>query len=357
MDHCSYCLTPDAEWSCQCDMVYYCNTKCQEKDFEFHREYCSPIETESFDTIGKIVLPNQPPAKDISFRKRGFYKASVAKMRGLFRKDIFTWMCLMSFKTSPLINNILFQVKGDLTKLDQKYNGVVTGKPKTATMLKGERDPYSIFATFFKLALTQAVMLGRPLKNPKTGSVITKKRQLFEAFPSLRRPLTMRDKAAFVRLYVKALQNVIYSIPKLRVPLQTWRGYKPLNIPDSMSLDVRSMRVGQEITNWAFMSVSLDSRVSTLFMNPDAVCCMVTIMIPAGFSAFLISGDSGDPNFPKDITPWYQMEVLLPVGCVFRVAKLYPTAPLFDTTNRNEMVYSYMATLVLSGIRRIKTRR
>jgi hypothetical protein len=325
-------------------------------------DYCNPLGREELvsvkdtELLGKIALPNQPEAKDTSFRKRGFYKMSVKKMKELKRKKSFTWFCLMSFKTSPLINHILFQVNGDLTKLDERFNGVVAAKIRVAKALKGERDPYSIFATFFKTALQQAVDIGQPLRDPWTRKPILKKRQLIAAFPWMRTPLTMKSKAAFVRCYIQALQGAIYSIEPLSNALQTWRGYSPLNIPGTMSMDPRYMKVGQELINWAFMSVSLDLRVSTLFMKRNISCCMVTVIIPPRFRAFLISGDSGDKNYPTDITPWHQMEVLLPIGCVFRVEQTFYEPVLFETTNPGERVYSYSATLRLIEIRPYKTK-
>lgn len=367
---CDYCGIPNPVVHCaQCKSALYCNEHCALDHWNLiHNEKCLTVPNDVLITscndaewlrdvtldIGALNLPNQPPAKDISFRKRGFYKASVKKMNNLFKEDLFAWLCIMSFKTSPVINYILFQVNGDLTKLDQTFNGVVAAKARVASATKYEKDRYSIFATFFKNMLKQALEIGRPLRHSKTRKVILKKRDFLSAFPSLRRLLSMRDKAEFVRIYVYTLQKTIYSIPKLKKRINAWRGYKPLNIANSMSLDVRKMRIGQEITNWAFMSVSLDSRVSTLFLDHKKTCCMVTIIIPPGIPAFLISGDSGDPLFPKDITPWYQMEILLPVGCVFKVVELLPYKTLYETTNANEGLYSHTAVLMLTGIRKLK---
>ena len=371
---CDRCGSNGATCCCaQCKNVFYCNERCARShwtnvhanecmnvahDFENDQWECDNVQS-NVDVvldIGALNLPNQPPAKDTSFRKRGFYKASVTKMKNLFRRDLFTWICIMSYKTSPIINHILFQVKGDLTKLDQRFNGVIEEKPGVAAAVDKGEDPYSIFGTFFKTMLDQAIELGRPLRNPKTNQSISTEPQLYAAFPSLRKLLTMRDKAAFVRLYARVLQNAIFSIPKLTTKLSAWRGYRPLDIPDSMAMDIRNMSVGQEITNWAFMSVSLDSRVSTLFMDQVKQCCMVSILIPASMHAFLISGDSGDDDYPKDITPWHQMEILLPVGCVFRLLDHYPYVTQYETVNRGKNVNSHTATIMLTRIRKIKTK-
>lgn len=215
--------------------------------------------------------------------------------------------------------------------------GVGQEKARAAAALKGERDKYSIYGTFFATALRQAVEIGRPLIGPKSRQPVTTKKALLQEFPQMRAPLKMKSKAAFTRLYIKTLEKLIFRIP--RTPkgrnIRGFRGYTPIGLPNTLTLRPSQMRIGQEITNWGFMSVSLDYRVSTLFVGrkTQPACCFLDVTIPPGFSAFLISSDSSDRDFPNDLTPWKQLEILLPVGCVFRVIQTTGEIPVTISTN------------------------
>lgn len=321
------------------------------------------ISDEMIDDIGATALPTgfppQPPALDHSFKKRSYYRASAKKIRWLRRKRIFAWMCLVSFKTSPLINAILFKVNGDLTKLDQTFMGVVKEKARTAKLATGvPGDPYPIFHSFFKLMLVQGVERGRPLRNPKTGQPIVRKRDFVKAFPKMRRYLEMRDKALFVRHYVYALQSTITSLHRTKSPTYFFRGFRPLGIPNTITLSPSQMYVGQEITNWGFMSVSVDSRVSTLFTDSANHCCMLEVIIPSTFPVFIISSDISDKSFPQDPTGYHQMEILLPVGSVFRVTKAGGGANTYKSYRtpwkENPMHTFATAQLVLIGMKPLR---
>ena len=48
---------------------------------------------------------------------------------------------------------------------------------------------------------------------------------------------------------------------------------------------------------------------------------MLEVVLPSTFPVFLISSAISDKSFPQDPTGYHQMEILLPVGCVFRVTK------------------------------------
>lgn len=395
---CSACLSPGSEYVCSCCHTRYCSLQCQETDWieNEHALVCSewpykddddddddslPIGDEEWDdelstvdndddddtgyaSIGALALPTQPPALDNSYKKRRFYLASVALMKRLRKDDFFAWMCVQSYKTSPIINAILFKVNGNFTKFDETFMGVGAEKARAAAALKREKDPYSIFGTFFATALAQAVEIGRPLIGPRSGRPITTKKALMEQFPQMRRPLTMRSKAAFTRLYIQTLERLIYSIP--RTPKRSegksvhgFRGYTPIGLANTLTLRPSEMRVGQEITNWGFMSVSLDYRVSTLFVgkktNPG--CCFLDVRIPSRFSALLISSDSSDRKFPADLTPWRQLEVLLPVGCVFRVvASTGENAWPLSTNEPGQIIYTPIAYLKLVRIAKKRTK-
>ena len=364
------CCIVDTEYGCPVCKFAYCSRACQKADWPDHQLLCSasiesafieepyPRETEydnededDVELVG-IVLPNQPPARDTSFRTRGFYTESIKLMKRYLATDMFTWMCFQSFKTSPVINAMLFKVNGDLTKLDDKFGDVIKTKARVAAASKGGNQ-YSIFNTFFATCLQEAYAVGRPLLDPRTHAPIFDERTLVQAYPQIAPMLRMRN-SAFTRLYVMTINNAINSIPKLVKPVKGWRGYSPLNLPNTLTLDTSHLKVGQEITNWAFMSVSLDSRVSTLFLNLTKRCCMLRVTIPAGFPVFMISSDSSDFNYPQDLSPWRQMEILLPVGCVFRVTRLGKNPRSFDTNNPGERTMSGVVEVTLVRVARLK---
>jgi hypothetical protein len=135
---CTVCTLENARHVCSTCHTRYCSAQCQEKDWidNGHSLVCSewPEYTEpdaadayigsaieadldplisSYGTIqeiGATMVPNQPPAIDNTFKQRGFYKSSLAKMKSLPSSDFFAWMCIQSYKTSPNINVILFKV-------------------------------------------------------------------------------------------------------------------------------------------------------------------------------------------------------------------------------------------------------
>lgn len=141
--------------------------------------------------------------------------------------------------------------------------------------------------------------------------------------------------------------------------IRGFRGYAPIGLPNTLTLRPSQMQVGQEITNWGFMSISLDYRVSTLFVgkktNPG--CCFLDISVPSNFPAFLVSSDSSDRNFPEDLTPWKQLEILMPVGCVFRVMKTTGESPVpLNTNDPGGIVYTPIAYLTLVRIAKKRTK-
>jgi hypothetical protein len=83
--NCDFCKTETAKWKCgHCNKRYYCGTKCQTKDFNFHigamlpkyffsrkREFTNLL-TGNIDTINILVYG------DPSFVGRGYYYLSRA---------------------------------------------------------------------------------------------------------------------------------------------------------------------------------------------------------------------------------------------------------------------------------------
>ena len=347
MSHCSHCLTPNAPWICPCHHAYYCNQKCQEADFETHQDMCVPIHNELIEAVAEsypIVVP---------YKHRGFYKASIKLMNQLKSNDFFSYMCLLSYMVSPFVNFILFKVKGDFTKFNHTFFDVHKTNDWVHQMVATEADPYSIFGTFFKLVLHEAKQRGLPFRD-RNGFEISTKSEFQLVYPVMKKYLNMKDRRAFLKIYISAIQNAIYSIPKLRAPLTAYRGWKPLNLYNTLAMDVSQMKVGQKITNWGFTSISLDLRISEFFTDQQKQCCFAHITIPAGFPSFLISSDVGDYNYPILDVMFEQAEILLPIGCVFVVTHgvRYITIPTFENTTRTVR----MINLKLIKIKKVKTK-
>jgi hypothetical protein len=342
MNSCNICLKETNKVCAACEQVFYCGEECAKKDWKTTHSVLCNIE---FIGLNSSIS---------TYKQRRFYKASLEKMKSLFRTDFFAWMCIVSYKTTSTINYLLYGAKGNLNSIDQTFNNIVKKIPNITNAQQGEA-PYSIYATFFKLCLLRGYSIGYPLRDPKTGQPVLTEAHLISAFPAMRNPLRMRDRNAFVRLYVKTIQNAIFSLPTIKKDkVFGFRGYSAVNLPGTMATDVRNMKKNQIITNWGFTSVSLDSRVSTDFANEQQQCCVVQLVIPAGYNVFLISGNASDKNFPQDMSGYSQLEILLPVGSTFKVTTPSPTLYKWPTTKPGKTIQSYSATLKLIGIKKYK---
>jgi hypothetical protein len=98
------------------------------------------------------------------------------------------------------------------------------------------------------------------------------------------------------------------------VSLQAWRGYKPVTVANSLSLNPSNHKMGSVITNWGVTSISLQSNISAGFAALDQACCMMQLTVPADFPVFLLTSDDTDTQYPSLPTPFHEMEVLLPAG-------------------------------------------
>jgi len=253
--------------------------------------------------------------------KRGFYKASMAVINHARQHDIFTWLCLQSYMTTPLINSILFAANGDWTSFDQKFGNVIKTH-KRVSKYADPKDPYNIFNTFFKAMLVESAEVGKFLYDRSGKHKISNEKTLRQYYPEMVPFLDMKDKADFTLAYISAIQEVILSVPRLINSVETFRGYTPLGIPDTLTLDIDDLTNGQKITTWGFMSVSLSSEIAADFLDDSAQCCMLKVIIPSHMVAFLIQSHSRDKKFPKNLSPFYgEEEILLPAGTVVQVTK------------------------------------
>lgn len=305
MDLCYVCKKP-AEFSCKdCKEFQFCSHECSDVASEIH--YTSELiqnEQRENELIG--ALPPQKPAIDHSYKKRGFYRASNKLLQTLWTQNFFQYLCIISYMTSPLINRLLWEVDGSWSKLkSKKYQG-------------------TIYEMYFSKTIAQGYGDGVLLTDPSRTIAITSEAQLLYFYPQLVPYLNRPNDGDFAALYTQQIQQAIYRIPRLKRPLITYRGYAPIDVPNSLSLDIDKYRIGQTITNWGFTSISLDSRVSAHFVvirDPKLICCMMKITIPAGFPALMVSSDSSDKKFFSTLIKWTQQEILLPVGTKFRIDK------------------------------------
>lgn len=195
--NCSYCTKDTPRVVCaDCKSASYCDVVCAQLHWDTeHADQCSM-------SIGPWMIP--APARDPSYRQRGFYQSSVAKLEWMRKHDVFTWLCFQSYKTGPLINFILFKVNGDFSRLDNRFNGVYESH-----YYRSRNGPSSPgFDVFFSFTLQHAAEKGVPLLNPQTRQPILTEQQLIRAFPSVAKPLSVRDPAQFVQYCISHQQRL-----------------------------------------------------------------------------------------------------------------------------------------------------
>jgi len=222
--------------------------------------------------------------------------------------------------TTPVINAILFPLNGDWTKFDEEFSNVIQTHLRVKKY-SDPADPYNIFNTFFKAMLIESAKVGK-FFHDRTGKFkIMTEDEMILYYPEMEPFLTM-DNAYFTLTYVSAIQNAILSVPKLINPVYSFRGYSPLGIPGTLTLDIDEFKIGEEITTWGFMSVSLISKVSASFLKAELRCCMLKVVIPESMYAFMIQSDVNDKQFPRNLAPFEgEQEILLPAGTIVRFVK------------------------------------
>jgi len=274
----------------------FCGTQCQSK----------------YHNLGTIDSGVVAPSHE--YKRWPFYLVSAQELIRLKREDIFAYLCLSHYGQQSAVNPILFKTEGNWMRFKDYMNLV----PNFDRMMD-PKDPYDIWDKFFKSMLKLAPGFGFPFTDRSDKIIITKKNELIRHYPEMRPYLEMADKVLFVRLYISAIQGVILNIPKQPFPFMAWRGYSPLAVPNSLSMNILNYQPGQQIINWGLASISLDHRISSSFADVDQACCMMYIQVPAGFPAFMLTSDTSDAYFPHIPTPYSQMEILLPPGTIFQI--------------------------------------
>jgi hypothetical protein len=351
---CGNCNTTPAQFACGnlCGSTFYCGKECAEAHYVLggHKEQC-PI------NISKIIVD----LDRADFEKRGFYTASVRQMKRLYKKDIFGWFAFQIFMHSPFINSILFSVNGDWTTFNNKFNDIFQSHARVKRRINPAK-PYDKFDTFFADTLDQWQTQRRKVRlDAAKGSVISTEAQLLAAYPGLR-PYFKMSNARFTFEFAKHIQTAITSIPKTKQPTYVWRGYSVLNIPGTLTIDIDSLKIGQQFTTWGFMSVAIDSRISAAFLKPRndgyPTCCMLRVLVPPNNHLFLISGESDDQNYDENTLVTHgQTEILLPAGTVVQVTSIntpQPLAAAYNKKNPMPPVYTKWADVMVVGQKPIK---
>lgn len=253
---------------------------------------------------------------DLEYSQAFWYKESAKLLRRLKRDDVFAFLCLSHYGQQNAINPLLFKAEGNWHRFGQFIH-----------LVKGFTE---VWDKFFAYMLDHAPSVGAAFTDKSGKHVITTKADLLRYYPEMRRYLELKDKTLFMRLYASAIQSAILGIPKS--PLTNmfgWRGYSPVDVQGSLSLDLMRYKTGERVTNWGLGSVSLHHTVSAGFANLDKACCMMYIHFPPNFPIMMLTSDKSDKKFPSIPTPWRQMEILLPAGTIFQIGanmgKLYYT--------------------------------
>jgi hypothetical protein len=282
----------------------------------------------------------------VEYRKRGYYKASKNTIENFRQNNIFSWLCLQSYMTTPVINAILFKLNGDWTKFDDTFGNVIETHLRVARYAD-KNDPYNIFNTFFKAMLIESANVGKFLYDRSGIYLIETEEDLISNYPEMKAFLSM-DNESFTLAYIAAIQNAIMSVPKLSNPVFSFRGYTPLGIPNTLTLTIDDLEIGQEITTWGFMSVSLSPNVSATFLKAEQKCCLLKVVIPENMYAFLIQSGMDDKEFPRNLAPFEgEEEILLPAGTIVRVIK--KTGIKEFSTMKNEIVETNTARVEVIG--------
>lgn len=259
------------------------------------------------------AVPANPVAFSNEYKRMPFYLESAKLLKRLKRSDVFAYLCLSHYGQQSAVNPILFKVEGNWYRFKEFMNII----PSFDKMMD-PNDPYDIWDKFFKNLIGLAPTFHRPFTDKSGRIVVTTREQLLQYYPEMKPYLELKDKVLFVRLYISAITSAIMSIPK-SAALMGWRGYSPVPVPNSLSMNILNYQPGQRVTNWGLGSVSLDHAVSSSFANVQQACCMMFIHIPAGFPVFMLTSDASDKWFPQIPTPYSQMEILLPPGVIFQI--------------------------------------
>lgn len=335
---CSHCQTRQATARCGhgCLNVLYCSQNCANLDYKVHQYKC----------VGAASAPI------VWFEKTNFYRASVKKMQSLWYTDHLAWWAIQSYMSASNINTLLYELKSDWSQIDKKLGQIMHKIPFLRGLdpngTSGKFQPYFSF-----------IMIWNKAKNYywSGGYMVQTEQDLLSVYPGLR-PYFAMSNARFTWEWLYRMQMTILSMPRFRSDLRVWRGYKVLNIPNTLTLDIDQLKVKQRIINWSFLSVALDLGVSAGFLpggNPNETkCCMLRITIPPGSSPiFLVSGNENDPNYNQSSLVTYgQTEIILAAGVILEITK--KSRPKKFIVRGGSTIWSKMADARVVGYAKIK---
>lgn len=328
MADCNNCGKIGAAFACgnECWSVAYCNDECATHDFKKHKHVCA------------IIMDPKKPL----FLRRGLYKSSLQQIEWAYKNDILAWFGVQHYLAYSHINAPLFKVNGDWSKFNNDFNGMKTPSPGL---------PRTKFYVFFYHALQWQRKTNRFIEN---NQYIETEADLLRAFPKLQKYFKMSN-SRFMFEFVVHFQNLIQSVPPSRFPTNAFRGYTAINIPNTLSVDIGSLKIGQEITTWAFMSVALDATIAARYAQSG--CCFLRLTIPPGFRFMQLSGYNNDSNFENvNLSTLQQTEAVLPAGTIVRIDKIYypSTIPAVSFSGQNFSVNTKSADVTVIGVARKK---
>ena len=335
-DLCDFCKVNTATSHCGglCGTVMYCSQKCATAHFyDGHNKECP-------EAISKIIVEVRP-----KFEQRMFYKESVKKMKNLYTEDILAWFAFQIYLTGPFINTLMFAVKGNWSKFDNSFGRSV-------------RDtPLAKFDFFFARMLTVWQVERRNARLGASTKKILTLQQLLMTYPQLDKYFKMSN-SRFTYMFVTHMQKAILSMPPTKLPLTAWRGYTPLNIPGTLTMDLRTVRVGHKVTTWGFMSVAINKSIASNYVGSGSAfspaCCFLRVLIPKNTQFFMISGEKNDLNYEAySIAIKEQTEIILPAGTILKITAIHPTNTIITRPPRPP-VNTMWADAIVVGRARIK---
>jgi hypothetical protein len=272
-----------------CEAIVYCSDKCADMDWPSHQFVCK--------TIKWSEIVNRPGILEL-------YNKSKNVLEQAKLTDNITWICLGSFLSASYINTTV-----QMARENWKVQNLVY----PPQLMSDDGD--EIQEDLFEAVLGDWYLISLSSPNGKEEAI--------KAAPALEYlwalPVQLR-----LKLYMTSLYALITKqMPPLSAPLVVYRGYTALVASAAANSPVRKLedfRPGDEWVNWSFLSTSLDENVSARFIAGD--CCMMRIMVPAGFPAILVSKHASDETYPTSSIGLPQAEVLLPAGLMFRFEEL-----------------------------------
>ena len=280
------------------------------------------VELYSLSQIGNgnlLAFTNQSANKWLERQRKNpgsLYNRSKNMLSMIKRGDARTWLYLQMFMVESSVNSTIQQAKNDWkTKT----------LPWPAEMTLDDGEEFSFIGEYI-------LDWGYKLEDVDTNSTIAGK-TLLQRWPSLELTLQLPPRYR-LKEYMMSLYNlVVNQMEPLEEDITVYRGYYSYSNwkkqEGTFSKKLDDFVVGEENTNWSFVSTSIDPRVAAEFVSED--CCIMIIRVPAGTPAILLSSIESDDTFTSPSGRFKQAEILLPPGLIFRFDKLISEKQTFTS--------------------------